>query len=124
MQIAADVLSGCFLLGGGIFLFISGVGVLRMPDLFTRIHAAGIAETMGAGMVLVGLMLQGGFSLATVKLLIILGFLWFSSPVSSYALARATLAGGQEPYWVDDLEVPPTARIPGRPLPASSAEEG
>lgn len=124
MHVVVDALSWCFLLGGGGFLLISGVGVLRMPDLFTRIHAAGMADTMGAGMVLVGLMLQGGFSLATVKLLLILGFLWFSSPVSSYALARATLAGGQEPYWVDELEIPPTARIPGRPAPASPSEEG
>lgn len=55
--------------------------------------------------------------------MLILGFLWFSSPVSTYALARATLASGQEPFWAEELEIPPTARIPGRlPLEALEAE--
>jgi hypothetical protein len=51
--------------------------------------------------------------MVTIKLVLILGFLWFSSPVSTYALARAALSGGEEPFWAEDLELPPTARIPG-----------
>jgi hypothetical protein len=62
--------------------------------------------------------------LVTVKLLLILGFLWFSSPVSTYATARAALAGGEEPFWAEDLDLPPTARIPGySPTPTSEEED-
>ena len=109
----ADVLSWIFLLSGSFFAVAGGIGVIRMPDLFTRLHAAGVTDTGGAGLILVGLMFQGGLSLVTVKLLMILSFLWFSSPVSTYALARAALAGGEEPFWAEDLDLPPTARIPG-----------
>jgi multisubunit Na+/H+ antiporter MnhG subunit len=69
-------------------------------------------------------MFQGGLALVTVKLLLIFGFLWFSSPVSTYALARAALAGGQEPYWAEELDLPDTARIPGlMHAPNSDGEE-
>jgi len=115
MATVADVMSWIFLLSGSFFAVVGGIGVIRMPDLFTRLHAAGVTDTGGAGLVLVGLMFQGGFSLITVKLLFILGFLWFSSPVSTYALARAALAGGEEPFWAEDLDLPSTARIPGFP---------
>lgn len=124
MGALADVLSWIFLLAGSAFAIIGGIGVLRMPDVFTRLHAAGITDTMGAGLILTGLMFQGGLTLVTVKLLLILGFLWFSSPVSTYALARATLASGQEPFWAEELEIPATARIPGRPSPAEVEEAG
>ena len=110
-----DVLSWVFLLSGSFFAVVGGIGVIRMPDLFTRLHAAGVTDTGGAGLILVGLMLQGGITSVTLKLLLILGFLWFSAPVSTYALARAALAGGEEPFWAEDLELPPTARIPGFP---------
>jgi len=113
MSLAVEVLSWAFLLVGSFFAVIGGIGVIRMPDLFTRLHAAGVTDTGGAGLILVGLMFQGGFSPVTIKLLLILGFLWFSSPVSTYALARAALAGGEEPFWAEDLDLPPTARIPG-----------
>ncbi len=120
MSVVGDVLSWLFLLSGSFFVIAGGIGVIRMPDLFTRLHASGVTDTGGAGLVLVGLMFQGGISLITVKLLLILGFLWFSSPVSTYALARAALASGEEPFWAEDLDLPPSARIPGfaqRPAP-------
>ena len=116
MAMVADVISWMLLLAGSFFAVVGGIGVIRMPDLFTRLHAAGVTDTGGAGLILVGLMFQGGFSLVTVKLLMILSFLWFSSPVSTYALARAALTGGEEPFWAEDLELPPTARIPGASL--------
>jgi multicomponent Na+:H+ antiporter subunit G len=123
MESTLAVLSWLFLLGGSFFAVVGGVGVIRMPDLFTRQHAAGITDTMGAGLILTGLMFQGGLSLITVKLLFILGFLWFSSPVSTYALARATLASGQEPFWAEDMDIPETARIPGRQAVVAEGKE-
>lgn len=125
MAIILDVISWGFLLSGSFFSVVGGIGVIRMPDLFTRLHAAGVTDTGGAGLILVGLMFQGGLSLVTVKLLLILGFLWFSSPVSTYALARAALAGGEDPFWAEDLDLPASARIPGfspQPVPGEAEE--
>ena len=113
MVLALDLISWAFLLSGSFFAITGGIGVIRMPDVFTRLHAAGVTDTAGAGLILMGLMFQGGLTLVTVRLILILGFLWFSSPVSTYALAREALAGGEEPVWAEDLDLPPTARIPG-----------
>lgn len=126
MALVVEVLSWIFLLAGSFFAMSGGLGVIRMPDLFTRLHAAGVTDTGGAGFIFLGLMLQGGFSLVTAKLALILGFMWFSAPVSTYALARAALAGGEEPYWAEDLELPPEAEIPGfvgRSVPAAAEED-
>jgi multicomponent Na+:H+ antiporter subunit G len=123
MALVVEILSWILLLAGSFFAVVGGIGMIRMPDVFTRMHASGVTDTMGAGLILTGLMFQGGLSLVTVKLILILGFLWFSSPVSTYALARATLASGQEPFWAEDMELPETARIPGQ-SPTSDVEEG
>jgi multicomponent Na+:H+ antiporter subunit G len=124
VSLAADVLSWVFLLAGSFLVVAGGIGVIRMPDLFTRLHAAGVTDTGGAGLVLVGLMFQAGLSLVTVKLLFVFGFLWFSSPVSTYALARAALAGGEEPFWAEELDLPATAKIPGFQRSANAGEGG
>ena len=98
MGILLDVLTWAFILGGSFFALVGGLGIIRMPDLYTRLHAAGVTDTMGAGLVLVGLMLYAGLSLVTVKLGMILVLLWLTSPVSTYALARAGLNAGLKPY--------------------------
>ncbi len=102
MRVVIDGLSWILLMGGSIFALIGGIGVLRLPDVFARLHASGITDTLGAGMILGGLMLQGGFSEATVKLILVLLFLWFTSPVSTHALARAALQGGVQPLLTHD----------------------
>ena len=86
-----DLLSGLALLGGVFFVIVGGVGLVRMPDFYTRMHAAGITDTLGAGLILLGLMFQGGWTLVTAKLLLILIFLWLTSPTASHALFRAAL---------------------------------
>ena len=91
MDFALDVASWILLTVGGVFVFIGGLGVLRMPDLFTRMHAASITDSMGPPLILGGVMLQAGASLATVKLLLILVFLMLTSPTASNALASAAL---------------------------------
>lgn len=68
-----------------------------MPDLYTRIHAASLTDTMGAVLVIVGIMLQAGLSLAAVKLAAILLFLLLTSPTASNALASAALLAGLRP---------------------------
>jgi multicomponent Na+:H+ antiporter subunit G len=114
IAILADLMSWALVLGGCFFILVGALGLIRMPDIFTRLHAGGVMDTMGAGMILAGLMFQTGLSLVTVKLVLVLAFVWFSSPISTYALARAALKSGEEPHWDEDPEIPETARIPGR----------
>ena len=97
MNALMDGLSGLTLLAGVFFMLVGGVGLLRMPDFYTRMHAAGLIDTLGAGLVLLGLMMQGGWSLVTVKLLLILAFLWLTSPTASHALVRAALSDPSQP---------------------------
>lgn len=92
-----DAASWVLLLIGGAFCVIGAVGLLRMPDFFTRMHAASIVDTLGAAFILLGLMLQAGPTLVTVKLVAIGVLLFFTSPVATHALARAALARGVEP---------------------------
>ena len=97
MNSLLEILSwGCLALGS-FFAFTGGIGLLRLPDFFCRIHAGGVTDTMGAGMVLLGLMLHAGPGLVTFKLLMILFFLLISSPTSAHALARAAIAHGMSP---------------------------
>ncbi len=88
---------------GAVFCVIGAAGMIRLPDVFTRMHAVGIVDTGGAGFILAGLAFQAGLTLVTVKLLLILVFIFFTAPTATHALARAALDGGQKPLLGDDL---------------------
>ena len=103
MDTVLDVLSWILLLGGAIFLLVGAIGALRFPDFYTRLHAVSVCDTMGAGLVLVGLMLQGGLSLVTVKLLLVFYFMIFTGPTAVHALAQAAMQAKLKPL-VDDRE--------------------
>lgn len=92
-----DTASWIFLLGGGLFSVIGGAGMLRMPDFYTRMHAASITDTGGMILMLAGLMLQAGLTLVTAKLFFVMIFLLMTSPTATHALARAALEDGIEP---------------------------
>jgi len=98
VDLLLDIMSWVFLTLGGLSVLIGGIGALRMPDLYTRMHAASVTDSMGAILVLVGIMLQAGLSLATIKLIAILLFLLISSPTSSNTLASAALLAGTRPF--------------------------
>jgi multicomponent Na+:H+ antiporter subunit G len=102
MGAIVDWLSWLCLLGGGFFVLAGGIGVMRLPDVYTRSHAAGMTDTLGAGLILLGLMAQAGFSLITVKLVMILVFIFFTSPTSTHALIHTALASGLRPLLADD----------------------
>ena len=71
MTLAIDLLSWACLLAGGFFCVVGAIGMLRMPDFYTRMHAASVVDTVGAALVLLGLMLQAGPTLVAVKLLFV-----------------------------------------------------
>ncbi|MEJ2204883.1 MAG: monovalent cation/H(+) antiporter subunit G [Gemmatimonadota bacterium] len=93
MGLVLDVGSWAAILVGLFFMIVGTVGVLRMPDVFTRLHAAGMTDTMGAGFLILGMCLQAGLSLLTLRLLIVYAFLMVTSPIGTHALARAALGG-------------------------------
>ena len=101
MDQIVTVASWALLLGGSFFLLTGALGMVRLPDVFTRMHAAGMTDTMGAGMIVVGLAVSNGADLITVRLLLILGFLWFTSPIATHAVAKAALSGGLSPYTLE-----------------------
>lgn len=119
MELLIEVLSWFFLGTGAFFMLVAGVGVLRMPDVFTRLHAAGIKDTLGAALTLIGLMLQAGLTIVTVKLILIWIFLWFTSPVSSHSVARAALLGGVRPILGRDGKLAPRAHDDATPEQAA-----
>lgn len=92
-----DILSMLMLLGGGLFAVIGGVGLIRFPDVYTRLHAGSIADTLAPLLIVGGLALQSGWSLLTFKLLLILLFLLFTTPTASHATARAAMLAGLKP---------------------------
>lgn len=92
-----DILSWALLVGGSFFCVTGAIGLLRLPDFYARLHGAGIIDTLGAGMVLTGLMLQAGFSLVTVKLLFVLFFILITSPTATHAIAHAAHTRGLAP---------------------------
>ncbi|MDH5410035.1 MAG: monovalent cation/H(+) antiporter subunit G [Alphaproteobacteria bacterium] len=101
MELLVNGLSWALLMGGCFFIITGGVGLLRLPDIYTRMHASGVTDTLGAGMFLCGLMVQGGLSMVTVKLLLILVFILFTSPTATYALANALHGGDIKPVGRD-----------------------
>jgi len=97
MELLLDIASWLLLSLGGIFVFIGGLGALRMPDLYTRMHAASITDSIGPVLIIAGIMLQAGISLYSIKLAAILVFLLLTGPTASNALASAALLAGNEP---------------------------
>ena len=95
--VATDFLSALLVIGGGFFLVVGALGLVRLPDLFTRLHAAGVGDTLGVGLFVLGFMLLADFGSVTVKLALVLVFLLLTGPVATHALAKAALHGGLRP---------------------------
>jgi len=108
MALVLDSLSWLCLVAGVLFGVIAGIGLVRLPDLFTRMHAAGIGDTLAAGLVILGLMLQAGLTVNLVKLALIMIFILFTSPTSTHALAKAALHGGVKPLLKIGKDDPPS----------------
>ena len=96
-QLLISVLSGCFILLGVLALLIGALGLLRLPDVYCRIHAVGMIDTAGASFIILGLAIHEGVSLVTVKLLFIGIFLFFTSPIATHAVAQVAHKSGVVP---------------------------
>lgn len=97
MSLVLDIASFILLLLGSFFCITAGVGLIRMPDLFTRAHSASVLDSMGAGLILFGLALQAPDYLVALKLLFIFFFLLVTSLAAIHALAQAVNVAGVDP---------------------------
>ena len=104
--VLADVISWACLLAGSFFSLVGGLGLLRLPDFYSRIHGGGITDTLGASLLLIGLMFQAGDALLVFKLVMILFFLLLTSPTSAHALCQSARAHGVEPLRADEEDRP------------------
>ena len=109
MNLLLEGASWFFLVAGAIFCVIGGIGLLRLPDFYSRTHGASITDTAGAGFILLGLILQGIVQtdvsvLVSAKLVLILLFLLITSPTAGHALTKAAFARGIRADVNDDEE--------------------
>lgn len=97
MTTLLDAGSWIFLVCGGLVLITGAIGMLRFPDFFTRLHAASVVDTLGCMLIVLGLLLQAGFTIVSIKLVLIVFFILFTSPASAHALAKSALHGQLKP---------------------------
>jgi len=103
MELFISIISGTCLLVGSFLCLSGGVGILRFPDFYTRMHAAGVTDTMAASLILIGLMLQNPDGIVVLKLVMILLLTLLVSPTASHAIANAAMKNGLRPL-VDDTD--------------------
>ena len=97
-----NLVSSVFILVGSLSIIVGLLGVYRMPDFFTRLHAASIIDTLGAMLILFGLIMHHGMSIVSVKLFLILVFILITTPTAAHALAKSALHGNLKPVTDDD----------------------
>lgn len=125
MDLLLDIIASVCLIAGAFLVFVGGFGVMRMPDFYTRMHAASLTDTGGAALILIGLMLQGGLTLAPVKLIAIFLFLFLTSPTASYALANAALLSGLKPMCRNETgSALPTGQVAATGVPDAAKPAG
>jgi multicomponent Na+:H+ antiporter subunit G len=92
------IITGVFLGIGCFFIFVTSIGIVRFPDFYSRLHPAGKTDTIGQSLILIGLIIYEGFSMVSVKLLIIVLFIFIASPTATHAVAQAAYLSGLEPW--------------------------
>ena len=101
-QLFVEILSWVLISAGSFFVLVGAIGVYRFPDFLTRLHAASVSESAGVILMLSGMIIQAGWGLIAVKLLIIGVFLFITGPTSTHAVANAALVSGLRPKNYDD----------------------
>ena len=99
MDLALEIVVWACVLAGSFFAIVGGIGLIRMPDLYTRLHGASVTDTLGAGLIFLGLMIESGFTLVSLKLAMIMLLLLLTSPTTAHAIAKAALMSGQQPHF-------------------------
>jgi multicomponent Na+:H+ antiporter subunit G len=98
------IITGIFLTLGCFFVVVASIGIVRFPDFYSRMHPAGKSDTLGQMLILMGLMIYEGFSLISIKLFIIVVFIFIVNPTATHALAKAAYIAGVKPWMKDNKE--------------------
>jgi len=106
-----ELLSWVSLVAGSLFCIIGALGLFRMPDVYTRIHAASVIDTLGMGFILLGLLLQVSSWLVALKLIALFFLIFFASPTATHALAKAALTRGLKPILTESK----SGGVPSKP---------
>ena len=91
--------------GGVFFMAVTAIGLLRLPDFYTRAHAVSKTETLGIGLILLGLVLHEGLSIVSLKLALVVLFAFLANPLAAHLLTRAALRSGLQ-IWTRDTHGP------------------
>ena len=83
------IIGWIFILGGFFFFLVGTIGILRLPDVLTRIHSAAKCDTLGGFLTLTGLIICNGFKITSLKLLLILVFIWITNPTATHLIGKA-----------------------------------
>ena len=102
MEQVIDILSGLCIAAGIVALITGSLGLIRLPDLFSRTHAVGMMDTAGVGFIILGLIIHEGFTLVSVKLALVGIFLFFTSPIATHAVAQVAYRAGLKPVLEED----------------------
>jgi multicomponent Na+:H+ antiporter subunit G len=114
MTLAIEIASWALMLAGSFFTVVGAFGLVRMPDVFTRMHAASVTDTLGVAFLIFGMALQAGLGLVTLKLAILLALFFFTGPVVTHALAQACLHEDIKPILAEDRRGRTAAADDGR----------
>ena len=93
-----EILSMVFIVAGLFFLVVAAIGVIRLPDVFSRAHAISLTDSLGAFLTLIGIALHEGLSTNMLKILVVLSLLYIINPVITHATVRAALRSGLKPW--------------------------
>lgn len=101
---AREFLAALFMLGGAIFFLASAIGMMRLPDFYSRIHASGNSETLGCMLSFIGLMIYEGGTLTTVKMALVFLIVFLANPIGSHILSKAAYKSGHKVWTLQDLK--------------------
>lgn len=98
VELTRFILITLLLIGGLLFTLVSAIGVLRLPDIYSRSHMATETDTLGTGMTLAAVALALGWHSQTVLTILLLLFIFITNPTAAHAIARAAMEEGHTPY--------------------------
>ncbi|MEO0729717.1 MAG: monovalent cation/H(+) antiporter subunit G [Pseudomonadota bacterium] len=113
LELVANIASWAFIVGGIFFLVTGAIGLVRMPDVYTRMHGASLIDSLGSLLLIVGLIIQAETFIVASKLALIYVIIFFTTPVASHAVAQAALVAKVEPELAED-------RRPSRQTPSTA----
>ncbi len=109
MELIVNIVSGICIFIGCVFMVGGAVGLIRMPDFYTRLHAASVTDTGGILFIMMGLILQAAFifdnPMAAIKLFLVVIFIFFTAPTASHAVAKSALMANIIPQCQDGKSV-------------------